>query len=604
MAIQDLINEVNSIQTKKQAIKEAITAKGVTSEGKLSKFADEIKQISTGEPDWFMINRMRLPDGKESLLVRTNVRDFTNIDIKQLTEMGGGVYNESNSLRSRVEPDFHIINGSFFPRKESLAVYNKTHEDVNISSDAHNDNYKFTYSFDGKPNKEVIFNDVNSYNYLKPFQNKPLLDRVAVYLKCTPYKSNSVVSFNSTKDIINTSAKPQQFQTADVSDKPIEVMPIDSTMFIVASQTQAIIVAGFVSIETADGNKTVSKIMLKPVDQSFHSRNLTTDSIGTVLYRATEWYNSLPMGNYIYIIAIGSKTYAVFVGINYIVNANGLKEKNVEVYPYFINTVSGYSLINAKMIPNASNINIDSFNTATSVEWYIILDTVNTVYISKEKTLRRQVLTANGTPEPRESNFLTGSDALLTINASKNTNGKIARFNTTTNEFKNYHPRLSLFKYSATPFSSFETDTISSLLVDAITSNNKITGFIRLNDDSSTIFPIELEKAPDSVKNNPKISYYQSNASAASIAPNGIPEDGNKMILFTRDFNRNITCFYIKKGNDYITNDWLSTTAKKTTLYITSDAETQQYLTTKPLSDIWTEINSLNKDDFEAYSEL
>ena len=29
MAIQDLINEVNSIQTKKQAIKEAITAKGV-----------------------------------------------------------------------------------------------------------------------------------------------------------------------------------------------------------------------------------------------------------------------------------------------------------------------------------------------------------------------------------------------------------------------------------------------------------------------------------------------------------------------------------------------------------------------------------------------
>lgn len=75
------------------------------------------------------------------------------------------------------------------------------------------------------------------------------------------------------------------------------------------------------------------------------------------------------------------------------------------------------------------------------------------------------------------------------------------------------------------------------------------------------------------------------------------------MILFTRDFNRNITCFYIKKGNTYITNDLLSTTAKKTTLYITSDAETQKYLTTKPLSDIWTEINSLNKDDFEAYSE-
>lgn len=46
MNIQDIINEVNSIQSKKEAIKEAITAKGVTSEGKLSKFSDEIKRIN------------------------------------------------------------------------------------------------------------------------------------------------------------------------------------------------------------------------------------------------------------------------------------------------------------------------------------------------------------------------------------------------------------------------------------------------------------------------------------------------------------------------------------------------------------------------------
>jgi Leucine-rich repeat (LRR) protein len=45
MNIQDIINEVNSIQSKKEAIKEAINSKGVTSEGKLSKFADEIKRI-------------------------------------------------------------------------------------------------------------------------------------------------------------------------------------------------------------------------------------------------------------------------------------------------------------------------------------------------------------------------------------------------------------------------------------------------------------------------------------------------------------------------------------------------------------------------------
>lgn len=45
MNIQDIINEINSIQSKKEAIKEAINSKGVTSEGKLSKFADEIKRI-------------------------------------------------------------------------------------------------------------------------------------------------------------------------------------------------------------------------------------------------------------------------------------------------------------------------------------------------------------------------------------------------------------------------------------------------------------------------------------------------------------------------------------------------------------------------------
>lgn len=46
MNIQDIINEVNSIQSKKDAIKEAINSKGVTSEGKLSKFANEIKKIN------------------------------------------------------------------------------------------------------------------------------------------------------------------------------------------------------------------------------------------------------------------------------------------------------------------------------------------------------------------------------------------------------------------------------------------------------------------------------------------------------------------------------------------------------------------------------
>ena len=86
MAIQDLINEVNSIQTKKQAIKEAITAKGVTSEGKLSKFADEINKITTKEPDWYIVNKIRHENGNEGLYVRTSDKDAINAEKYQMVE--------------------------------------------------------------------------------------------------------------------------------------------------------------------------------------------------------------------------------------------------------------------------------------------------------------------------------------------------------------------------------------------------------------------------------------------------------------------------------------------------------------------------------------
>lgn len=46
MIIDDIVTEVAKIQNSINAIKEALKAKGVTSEGKLSKFADEIKKIN------------------------------------------------------------------------------------------------------------------------------------------------------------------------------------------------------------------------------------------------------------------------------------------------------------------------------------------------------------------------------------------------------------------------------------------------------------------------------------------------------------------------------------------------------------------------------
>ena len=577
MAIQDLINEVNSIQTKKQAIKEAITAKGVASEGKLSKFADEIKKITTSEPDWYIVNKFRYDNGNEALLVRTSDKTAASTQKYQMVEIGGGVMKSnsiSNSFNYSYNDDIGITNGTYFPRETAYRSFT-TKDSSSVVFDGHNDNLKLTFN----NGKEIIFNDVNVYNWLKGYRNQPLADFNTLYLKSDGINDESVAK--TLKDFLASSNETRVSTLGQYGQNPL--LLIDSSIMIQAMNHRAMHKTGFIYYS----DKTVDAVSLIPVLYT------NTNSDIPFYENKEQLYGNLSPGNYIHLYVNNSFSLIVFVSINFVVDSNNQKHKNIEVYVYNIAKADGGRISFFKIIDKPFELYL-TFSNQTQQQ----LEQASNI-----KVFRRQVLAANGTPEPRASNFLTGSDALLTINASKSTNGKIARFNTTTNEFKNYHPRLSLFKYSTTPFSSFETDTISSLLVDAITSNNKITGFIRLNDDSSTIFPIELEKAPDSVKNNPKISYYQNNASAASIAPNGIPEDGNKMILFTRDFNRNITCFYIKKGNDYITNDWLSTTAKKTTLYITSDAETQKYLTTKPLSDIWTEINSLNKDDFEAYKE-
>ena len=125
---------MNSIQTKKQAIKEAITAKGVTSEGRLSKFADEIKQISTGEPDWYMINRIRHDNGNEGIYVRTNVSEMNQITATQLIKIGNTFKESNDVLPINAIGDFYIVNGSYFPKKESICrVPQMTSQDTTLN---------------------------------------------------------------------------------------------------------------------------------------------------------------------------------------------------------------------------------------------------------------------------------------------------------------------------------------------------------------------------------------------------------------------------------------------------------------------------------------
>ena len=576
MAINDLINEVNSIQTKKQAIKEAITAKGVTSEGKLSKFADEIKQITTSEPDWYIVNKFRYDNGNEALYVRTSDKTAVSANKFQMVEIGGGVMKSnsiSNSFNNINSNDFGITNGTYFPRETAYRSFT-TKDSSSVVFDGHNDNLKLSL----QGGKDIVFNDVNAYNWLKGYRNQPLADFNTLYLKSDGI--NNTGAAKTLKDFLASSNETRMSTLGKYGQNPL--LLIDSSIMIQAMNLSAMPKTGFIYYS----DKTVDAISLIPVLYT------NTNSDIPFYENKEQLYGNLSPGNYIHLYVNNSFSLIVFVSINFVVDSNNQKHKNIEVYIYSIVKESRNNIDFFKIIDKPFELYL-TFSNQTQQQ----LEQASNI-----KIFRRQVLAANGTPEARASNFLTGSDALLEVSASKITNGRLPYRNETTNLFKKSSGGTYIFTYQTAFFTG---DYIATSLVEDIRLNKKIAGFIRLNDGSNNIFPIELEKVPDEIKNNLKIDYFNYYGYCHScIAPNGmLPERNNKMMIFVRDAQGNVTCFYVKKGNDYITNDWLSTTEKKTQLYLTSDAETQKYLTTKSLSNIWTEIQGLNKEDYEAYNK-
>lgn len=576
MAIQDLINEVNSIQTKKQSIKEAITAKGVTSEGKLSKFADEIKQISTGEPYWCVLNRYRLDNGKEGVCARTNLDGI----------IGSVVASNSQNQLIEIYPDGYVrtINGSAFSKKEQGCYFIEPFNPISDGFNNIDNTYRIADSY--MTDKVFTFTDFKNYNqYLRPYKENYLVNHNAVYISTT---CKDGPRFGDITDKLDTNNSSLMFYPNGTSEPLEYVTKIDSTTFIQMAKSEDFSKVGFIKIGNESPmyiNLRCERIFGKKKNGRDYSRLLHT------IYNNTDCYNSLPLGNYMWLSGKDNILIAVFVGINYIVDINGNKKKNIEIYPY--------------IIFDTRDFNINSYRNGDAIELYLNISEQGQKQLqvaSSIKVFRRQVLAANGTPEPRASNFLTGSDALLQIEASKTVNGRLPFRNATTNLFKYNQDTNTIFRYQT---ATFEGGYISASLVEDISSNKKITGFIRLNDDSNTMFPIELEKAPDEVKNNSKIRYYPIyNAVLSCIAPNGMLLDGdNRMVVFIKDIQNNIICFYVKKGNDYITNNSLSATSKNTQLYLTTDAETQKYLTTKSLSKVWTEVQDVlaHKEDYEAY---
>lgn len=575
MAINDLINEVNSIQTKKQAIKDAITSKGVTSEGKLSKFADEIKQITTQEPDWYIVNKFRYPNGNEALMVRTSDKNAARSNKYQMVEIGGGVTRD-NDINSRFNynynNDFGTTNGTYFPRETAYRSFT-TRDGSNVVFDGHNDNLKLRL----RNGKDVVFNDVNAYNWLKGYRNQPLADFNTLYLKSDGINSEGVAK--TLKDFLASSNETRMSTLGQYGQNPL--LLIDSSIMIQAMNLKEMSKIGFISYS----DKTVDTISLAPVSYT------NTDRYTPFYENKEQWYGNLSPGNYVHLIKTGSKLLVVFIGANFVIDDNNQKHKNIEVYAYGITQANGNEIDSAKITGKPFELYLTFSQQAQQ----------QSQQASNAKIFRRQVLVANGTPEPKESNFLTGQDTLLQVNAKKVTSNGYSD-NSTINLFrKNNKDYIAVARYG---FSRINGNYISTTLVNDALSGTKITGFIRLNDDSNTIFSIELENATQGIFSDTKLSKYTIYTRAAAIFPNGTPNN-NKMVVFISDSKNaeNVQAFYVKKGTAYITNDWLSTTEKNTQLYLTSDAETQKYLTTKSLSDIWTEINSLNKNDFEAYNE-
>ena len=577
MAIQDLINEVNSIQTKKQAIKEAITAKGVTSEGKLSKFADEIKQITTKEPDWYIVNKFRYDNGNEALLVRTSDKNAASAEKYQMVEIGGGVTKSNsinNSFNSNYDGGFSIISGTYFHRETAYRSFT-TRVDSSVVFDGHNDNLKLTFN----NGKDIIFNDVNAYNWLKGYRNQPLADYNTLYLKSDGVKSRGPAK--TLKDFLASSNETRMSTLGEYGQNPL--LLIDSSIMIQAMNLKEMPNAGFISYS----DKTVKTIFLRPVLYYDHY-----DKDDIPFYENKEqYYGNLSPGNYIHLFN-GADFLIVFVSVNFVVDSNGQKHKNIEVYIYSIVALGGTEF--SKIIDKPFELYI-TFSSQAQRQLQ---------QASSAKIFRRQVLAANGTPEPKLiPMYLNGLDMLGRFIGVRGTYANNRYIN---NLFfsKNGNNEVRYFgsDYREVPWGSMY---LAEQLGDAIKANSPIKAFIRLNDNTNNMTFVELEEIPNdgNFSFTLRHDYY-----GLSIFQKGVNNDNRVIAVFTDKSDSNKCKIYrLKKAgtSQYITNDMFSTTETDNQLFITANQPTIEYLNKTPLSKVWTEIQDVlaHKNDFEAYNE-
>ena len=576
MAIQDLINEVNSIQTKKQAIKEAITAKGVTSEGRLSKFADEIKQITTSEPDWYIVNKFRYDNGNEALLVRTSDKTAASTQKYQMVEIGGGVMKSnsiSNSFNYSYNDDIGITNGTYFPRETAYRSFT-TKDSSSVVFDGHNDNLKLTFN----NGKEIIFNDVNVYNWLKGYRNQPLADFNTLYLKSDGINDESVAK--TLKDFLASSNETRVSTLGQYGQNPL--LLIDSSIMIQVMNLRKMPKTGFIYYS----DKTVDAVSLIPVLYT------NTNSDIPFYENKEKLYGNLSPGNYIHLYVNNSFLFIVFVSVNFVVDSNGQKHKNIEVYVYNIAKADGGRIFFQKLIDNPFELYLTFSNQAQR----------QLEQASNIKIFRKQVLAANGTPEPKPM-YLNGLDMLGRFTGVR---GKfVDRLDDINNLFSREKGGESV-EHQSVPYGKgpWRSMVIPPDLGKAIKSKAPIKAFIRLNDNTNNMTFVEFEEIPNDGKFTFSVGYGQY---GLAVFQKGINNDNRVIIVFLDNLKEsNCKIYRLKKAgtNQYITNDLFDTTQKDNQLFITANKETIDHINKTPLATVWTEIqNTLaHKEDYEAYS--
>lgn len=576
MAIQDLINEVNSIQTKKQAIKEAITAKGVASEGKLSKFADEINKITTKEPDWYIVNKFRYDNGNEALYVRTSDKDAARAEKYQMVEIGGGVMKSnsiSNSFNYSYNDDIGITNGTYFPRETAYRSFT-TKDSSSVVFDGHNDNLKLTFN----NGKEIIFNDVNVYNWLKGYRNQPLADFNTLYLKSDGINNEGTAK--TLKDFLASSNETRMSTLGDYGQNPL--LLIDSSIMIQAMNHRAMHKTGFISYS----DKTVDAVSLIPVLYTNTNNNIP-------FYENKEQlYGNLSPGNYIHLYVNNSFSLIVFVSINFVVDSNNQKHKNIEVYIYSIVKENKNNIDFFKLIDKPFELYLTFSNQAQQ----------QLQQASNIKIFRKKVLAANGTPEAKPM-YLNGLDMLGRFAGVR---GKfLDSFDEINNLFSREKGGESV-EHQSIPYGSgpFRSMVIPPDLAKAIKSKAPIKAFIRLNDNTNNMTFVEFEEIPNDGKFTFSVGYGQY---GLAVFQKGINNDDRVVAVFLDNLSQDKCKIYrLKKAgtNQYITNNLFDTTQKDNQLFITANKETIDHISKTPLATVWTEIQNIlaHKEDYEAYS--